>query len=145
MSAVPAHIESVSVTATDTAATAADKIDGLSDASLSRSSDLVETNYLGAGGFKKRVKTMKDHSGSLSGHFLAGDLPQKVLRDAYETGATVYVTFVYDSSVTAGQPMGERIPMIVESYDEKHTSGGLIEFSCSLQGNGAPTVVNAGP
>lgn len=140
---VAAQIEEVSVTATDTDATNADKIEGLTDASLSRTSDLVERNYLGGGSYKKRIKTLKDTNASLSGHFHAGDAPQTVLRDAHDSGATVYVTFIFDSGVGTGEKKGERIPMLVENYDEKHTSGGVIEFSCSLQGNGAPTAVNA--
>lgn len=138
---IAAHIEAVAVTATDTDATPADTIDGLTEASLSRTSDVVERNYLAGGAYKRRVKTLKDTSASLSGHFYAGDAPQQALRDAYGDGSTVFVTFTFDSNVTTGEQTGERIPMLVESYEEKHTSGGVIEFTCSLQGNGTPVAI----
>lgn len=140
---VAAHIESVSVKSTDVAVIAADRLDGLSDASYSRSSDIVEKNYLGGGAYKKRMQTLKDTSASLSGHFVSEDAPQNLLRTSYGTGATVYVTFIFDSIVATGVKTGERVPMLVESYEEKHTSGGIIEFSCSLQGNGTPTDILA--
>ena len=44
---VAAHLDSVSVRSDQTAATAPDRIDGVTDASLSESGDYVETNYLG--------------------------------------------------------------------------------------------------
>jgi len=137
---VAAHLDSVSVRADATAALAADRIDGLTDASLSESGDFVETNYLGGSGYKSRVQTLKDTSADLSGHFMQGDAPQGVLRNARDTGGTVYVTFIFDPAAAAGSK-GKRIPMVVNSYDEKLTPGGVVEFSCKLLGNGAPTAV----
>lgn len=137
---VAAHLDSVSVRADTTAATSADRIDGLTDASLSESGDFVETNYLGGSGYKSRVQTLKDTSADLSGHFMQGDAPQSVLRNARDTGATVYVTFTFDPSAASGS-RGKRIPMVVNSYDEKLTPGGVVEFSCKLLGNGAPVAI----
>lgn len=137
---VAAHLDSVSVRSDETAAGAADRIDGLTDASLSESGDFVETNYLGSTGYKSRVQTLKDTSADLSGHFMQGDAPQGVLRNARDTGATVYVTFIFDLTAAAGS-RGKRIPMVVNSYDEKLTPGGVVEFSCKLLGNGAPVAI----
>lgn len=137
---VSAHLDSVSVSATDVAATNADRIDGLNDASLSETGDYVETNYLGGSGYKSRVQTLKDTSADLSGHFQQGDAPQGVLRSARDTGNTVYVTFIFDPAASAGNK-GKRIPMKVQEYSEKLTSGSLCEFTCKLLGNGAPTAV----
>lgn len=137
---VAAHLDSVSVRNDTTAASPADKIDGLTDASLSESGDFVETNYLGGSGYKSRVQTLKDTSADLSGHFMQGDAPQGVLRSARDSGGTVYVTFIFDPNAAAGSK-GKRIPMVVNSYDEKLTPGGVVEFSCKLLGNGAPASV----
>lgn len=137
---VAAHLDSVSARSDTTAVTSADRIDGLTDGSLSESGDFVETNYLGGSGYKSRVQTLKDTSADLSGHFMQGDAPQEVLRNARDTGATVYVTFIFDPSASAGSK-GKRIPMVVNSYDEKLTPGGVVEFSCKLLGNGAPVAV----
>ncbi|WP_141323598.1 phage tail tube protein [Myxococcus sp. AB025B] len=137
---VAAHLDSVSVRSDTNAALPADRVDGLTDASLSETGDFTETNYLGGSGYKSRVQTLKDTSADLSGHFMEGDAPQSVLRDARDTGGTVYVTFVFDPSAAAGSK-GKRIPMVVNSYDEKMTPGGVVEFSCKLLGNGAPVAV----
>lgn len=137
---VAAHLDSVSVRSDATAAQAADRVDGLTDASLSETGDFVETNYLGGSGYKSRVQTLKDTSADLSGHFMEGDAPQSVLRDARDDGSTVYVTFIFDPSASAGSK-GKRIPMVVNSYDEKLTPGGVVEFTCKLLGNGAPVAV----
>ncbi|WP_228558211.1 phage tail tube protein [Myxococcus sp. AB056] len=119
---------------------AADRVDGLTDASLSETGDFVETNYLGGSGYKSRVQTLKDTSADLSGHFMEGDAPQSVLRDARDDGSTAYVTFIFDPSASGGSK-GKRIPMVVNSYDEKLTPGGVVEFTCKLLGNGAPVAV----
>nr|BDT33766.1 phage tail tube protein [Myxococcus sp. MH1] len=137
---VAAHLDSVSVRSDTNAALPADRVDGLTDASLSETGDFTETNYLGGSGYKSRVQTLKDTSADLSGHFMEGDAPQSVLRDARDTGGTVYVTFVFDPGAAAGSK-GKRIPMVVNSYDEKMTPGGVVEFSCKLLGNGAPVAV----
>lgn len=137
---VAAHLDSVSVRSDENATQAADRVDGLTDASLSETGDFVETNYLGGSGYKSRVQTLKDTSADLSGHFMEGDAPQAVLRDARDDGSTVYVTFIFDPSASAGSK-GKRIPMVVNSYDEKLTPGGVVEFTCKLLGNGAPVAV----
>ncbi|NVJ20482.1 hypothetical protein HUW62_04500 [Myxococcus sp. AM011] len=137
---VAAHLDSVSVRADTNAAQPADRVDGLTDASLSETGDFVETNYLGGSGYKSRLQTLKDTSADLSGHFMTGDAPQAVLRDARDDGSTVHVTFIFDPSASAGTK-GKRIPMVVTSYDEKLTPGGVVEFSCKLLGNGAPVAV----
>ncbi|WP_371745743.1 phage tail tube protein [Myxococcus sp. CA033] len=130
----------MSVRSDTNAAQPVDRVDGLTDASLSETGDFVETNYLGGSGYKSRVQTLKDTSADLSGHFMQGDAPQSVLRDARDTGANVYVTFVFDPNAVAGTK-GKRIPMVVNSYDEKLTPGGVVEFTCKLLGNGAPVAV----
>lgn len=137
---VAAHLDSVSVRSDANAAQAADRVDGLTDASLSETGDFVETNYLGGSGYKSRVQTLKDTSADLSGHFMEGDAPQAVLRDARDDGSTVYVTFIFDPGAASGSK-GKRIPMVVNSYDEKLTPGGVVEFTCKLLGNGAPVAV----
>lgn len=137
---VASHLDSVSVRSDTTSAGSSDRIDGLTDASLSESGDFVETNYLGGSGYKSRVQTLKDTSADLSGHFMQGDAPQTVLRNARDSGATVYVTFVFDPSAATGSK-GKRVPMVVNSYDEKMAPGGVVEFSCKLLGNGAPVAV----
>ncbi|QSQ10758.1 phage tail tube protein [Myxococcus landrumensis] len=139
-SPVAAHLDTVSVRADSTAVLPADRIDGLTDASLSETGDFTETNYLGGSGYKSRVQTLKDTSADLSGHFMPGDAPQSVLRDAGETGGTVYVTFIFDPNGVAGSK-GKRIPMVVAGYDEKLTPGGVVEFTAKLMGNGAPEAV----
>ncbi|QDE98666.1 phage tail tube protein [Myxococcus xanthus] len=137
---VAAHLDSVSVRSDANASQSADRVDGLTDASLSETGDFVETNYLGGSGYKSRVQTLKDTSADLSGHFMEGDAPQSVLRDARDDGSTVYVTFIFDPNASAGS-RGKRIPMVVNSYDEKLTPGGVVEFTCKLLGNGAPVAV----
>jgi hypothetical protein len=140
MATVAAHIQSVFVRTDTTAASSGDRIDGLTDASLSEPRDMVETNYLGGSGYKSRIATLGDTSLDLSGHWLTSDAPQGILRTAHTGGTSVYITIYFDSTASAGSK-GKRINMLVSEYSEKLTPGGAVEFSVKLIGNGAPVAI----
>lgn len=140
MSAKSAHIQKVYVTATDVAAVAADRIDGLDSASFTESIDLVDANYIGGSAYKGRVATLKDTSGDVSGHYFSANAPQNLIRSSHGTGATVYVTFIFDDGAAAGSK-GKRVPMLVESFDEQLATGDVVKWSAKLVGNGTPTNV----
>jgi hypothetical protein len=137
---VAAHIDSVSITATDVAAVGGDRINGLDSASFSESVELVDTNYLGGSAYKSRVVTMSDTSAEISGHYHQADAPQALVRTKHLAKVTAYFTFIFDPNA-AGGSQGKRVPMLVESFDEKMSPGGLVEWSAKLVGNGTPTAV----
>lgn len=135
-----AHIQEVYAKSTDVAAVAGDRIDGLDSANFSETADLVDANFLGGSGYKGRVVTLKDTSGDISGHYKSGDAPQNLIRSSFASGATVYVTWMFDDAASTGSK-GKRVPMLVESYDEALASGDVVKWSARLVGNGAPTNV----
>lgn len=139
-----AHIQKVYVTATNAAAVAADRIDGLDSASFSETIDMVDANYIGGSGFKGRIATLKDTSGDVSGHYLSANAPQNLVRSSgpggASAGATVYVTFIFDDAAAAGSK-GKRVPMLVESYDEQLATGDVVKWSAKFVGNGEPVAV----
>ncbi len=139
--AVAGYTELVYVKATADAAVSGDKVDGIQDFSFSRTVEMEETTDTKDGtGYKTRITKLRDTSVDMSGQYAAADTVQILLRAAYESGATLYVT-VHTDPGAAGGSKGWRIPALVESYDAKVTVGGVGEFSCKMSGNGAPVAV----
>jgi predicted secreted protein len=139
--AVAGYTEVVYVRSDTTAPGSTDKVDGITDFTLSRSADVQEiTDFKDGTGYKQRMTTLKDTSIDMSGQFEATDTVQQLLRSSHDSGATVYVTVHIDPSASSGSK-GWRVPCIVESYDAKGQVGGIGEFSCKLVGNGAPVAV----
>lgn len=137
---VAAHIDDIFVRTDTTAPTASDRIDGITDASLSEPVDMVEGSYLGGGGYKVRYPTLRDTSLDLSMQFKTANAGQQLLRSGRDNGTLLYVTVQLDSSATAGSK-GKRIPMLVAEYSEKLTPGDVVQATCKLVGNGAPVAV----
>lgn len=141
MTATAGYTEVVYARTDTTAADVADKIDGISEFSFSRSRDMEDvSNFADGDGYKRKLATMMDSSISMSGQYESGDTIQALLRTAYGSGATIYVTIHVDPSASSGSK-GWRIPCIVESYDANGSVGGAGQFSVSLTGNGAPVAV----
>lgn len=137
---VAAHIQTIYAKSTNVTAVSGDKVDGLDSASFSESIDMVDANFIGGSGYKSRVPTLKDTSLDISGHYKSADAPQTLIRTSHGTGATVYMTVIFDGAASAGS-QGKRVPMLVESYEEQLTTGDVVQWSAKLVGNGSPTNV----
>ncbi|MFY0577984.1 phage tail tube protein [Cystobacter fuscus] len=135
-----AVFDNVYVDSTAPTMVADEKIDGISDLSISRSKDMVDRNYLNGGGYKNRKGTLKDWSMDMSGHFMDGDEPQTALRASFETDVDVYVTVITDAEAAAGS-QGFQYKGVVDSYDEKRTAAGVVEFSCKILCRAAPLAI----
>src|SRR5687767_10245491 len=137
----PGYVQKVFVRIDENEPTVADEIDGIREFTLSMSRQTEETNDTKDHvGFKKRLATVRDTSIDMSGHFEAGDNVQQLLRDAWLSGATVFVTVHQDPASPVGR-RGLRTPNLVESYDSKVSVSGLGEFSAKCPGNGDPVTV----
>lgn len=133
--------QNVYVRSDTTAPTNTDKIDGIRSFSFERSRDVEETTDTKDGtGYKTRQAQLMDSKVDMSGHFEATDTIQGILRSAYESGNTVYVTVHVAPNAAAGSK-GWRIPVIVESYSANVDPSKPGEFSVSCSGNGAPVAV----
>lgn len=137
---VAAHVQEIYAKSTSAAAIAGDMVDGIDSATFSETADMVDTNYIGGSGYKSRVATLKDTRLSISGHYKQANAPQALIRSSFASGATVYMTVMFDDSVAAGSK-GKQVPMIVESFEESLQSGGLVTWSAELAGNGTPVNV----
>jgi hypothetical protein len=138
---VAGYTELVYVRTDTTTVGTGDKIDGVQEFDYSRSAGLEETtDFKDGSGYKTRIQTLKDSSISISGQTEMSDTIQGILRTAYGSGATVYVTIKTDPTASAGS-QGDRVPCLVESYDFKGSVSGVGEFSVKLVGNGAPVAI----
>jgi predicted secreted protein len=135
------YLEEVYVRTDTTAPSASDKIDGILEFNLVRSSDMLETtDFKNGTGYKERIQGLKDTSIDMSGHYEASDTIQALLRTAYSGGSDVYVTIYVDPAASAGSK-GFRTQCKVESYESKGSVNGTADFSCKLVGLSAPVAV----
>lgn len=140
MAVATSTFDSVFVTATDTAyVPGTDEVKGVKDLSIEETRTMTESTYLGDA-FTTFTAGVKSVSISLSGHFVAGDLPQKTVRDAHGSGATIYLSIVRDPGGVAGQK-GHRFPVLVESYSTKLATGDVIAFDAKFSLAGTPTAI----
>jgi len=137
-----AYIHAVHLTSSATeAASAANKMDGVTEAPVNYSADTVDTGYLGQdNGWKRSVTTSKSFQIPLSGHLMKADPTHTLLRTAFMQGTKVYLLIIEDSTAAAGS-QGWRFPVSVTSYEEGRSATDLITFSATLSGQGAPIPV----
>lgn len=137
---VAGFLSNVYVRSDATAPQAADEIDGIKDCTLTLTRDALETTDFKSGGWKERILGLKDSAVDMDGDFESGDAPQELLRSAWESGDTVYITALVDPDATAGS-QGFRIPMLVPEYTAKPAVSGTNQFTTKLVGTGAITAV----
>lgn len=137
MAVATSTFDSVFVTATDTAyVPGTDEVKGVRDLSIEETRTMTDSTYLGDA-FTTFTAGVKSVAISLSGHFLAGDTPQKTVRDAYASGATIYLHIVRDPNGTASNK-GVKYPVIVESLSTKFATGDVLSFDAKLALAGTP-------
>ncbi|TQF13750.1 hypothetical protein FJV41_22145 [Myxococcus llanfairpwllgwyngyllgogerychwyrndrobwllllantysiliogogogochensis] len=133
-----AYIDSLHLTATAATAPAeANRLDGFSEAPVSMTSDTVEGNYLGGGGWKRSIPTLKGFEISLSGHYFPADVSHQLLKSLFLSGATGYFSIVKDIAGAPGA-VGVRYPIKVSSWEEGRTAADVLTIATTLVGQGAP-------
>lgn len=130
-----AHTKVVSICTTSGGTYA--EIDGLSDASLQRAIDMLDTTDLkDTTGERTRIPGLGDASLELSGDYEPSDTNgQTVLRTAAFDKSAVFLKFLSDGT------NGKMAQYYVESYDESGAVDGKVAFKASLKKTGAFTAV----
>src|SRR5215217_6521009 len=113
------------------------KLDGISDAPLSMTADTVDGNYLGGGGWKRTITTLKTFEVSISGHLMKESPSHVLLKSLFLSGATGFFAVVEDPDGDPGE-VGTWYPVKVSSYEEGRAAGDVITVSATLAGQGAP-------
>lgn len=129
--ATPSDQVKIYVKTTNAAPSGSDEIDGIYDPSWSKSRSSIETTDTKSGVDKTRILGLKDGSGTLGGDMEITDTIQGILRAAHDSGATVYVTFLWDGT------NGYTVPALVESIDESSARDAAVSASFKLTKNGA--------
>lgn len=112
------------------------ELDGIKSFSVSNENDMLdETDFADTSGFRKRFQGLQDGNISLSGDYEAADTAQVALRAAKAAGTTVTIQLLYDGT------NGDSVVCHVENFSINAEVGGLVEFSCNLLFNAAPTTV----
>jgi hypothetical protein len=125
-----ASFDAAFIKATDAAHLPADKIAGVKDLTVEKSTAMADTTYIGDQNASS-VPGATTTSFSMSGHVNGGDAPQDALRTGLTSKAIVYLTVINDAEATAGS-QGFRYPVYVESYNEKFAQGDVIAFDAKF-------------
>lgn len=136
---LPSHPVLVYAKSVVTAPSGSDEIDGINSVTYSPSVDLLDvTDFKDTSGAKLKMAALQDGSISLSGDLELADAPQALLRSSMASGASVWITFHFNPSASAGSK-GFQVECKVESFDISASVDGKNEFSASLQFTGVPT------
>lgn len=103
-------------------------VGGQRGASLSRTSDTVETTFKGNGGFKTYAQSFKEWSVEADGIVVVDDAGFQALEDAFNNGTNVFVEL---SAATGRKYQGE---MIVSDLPLEMPYDDMITYSVSLMG-----------
>lgn len=128
-----AHPLVFAVSATDGSYT---EVDGINDLSFGPSREMLETtDFKDTSGAKTRMAGLKDGTIQISGDGEFSDTPQNLIRTQEDNGGDLWARIYWDGSA------GHKVKCIVESYQIKGQVGGKVEFTATLQFNGAPAAV----
>jgi len=131
--AIAAHPLTLSVASADSGYA---EVDGINDFSFGPKRDILEsTNFKDTSGAKTRFAGLTDGAVSISGDYLSADTPQALIRTQEGNGGDLWVKVLWDGAT------GHKVKCIVESFTIKAAVAGKVEFSASLQMNGAVTSV----
>ena len=139
MSGVAGKKTRVKVSTTETGGTDY-LIAGIRQAQVSINNATVDDSEFGSDWMQK-LPTLSDCTISLTGNRRMADTNgQNVLMaQAFGGGAIIWITYLPDNGASTSQ--GFRIPMIVSKVGESSDVGGVVEFTCELEGAGTPVAV----
>jgi predicted secreted protein len=78
---------------------------------------------------------LKDGTLSISGDYESSDVGQTTVMTAFNAGTACYIKVLWNGTA------GHKVQCVVESYDLKAAVDGKVEWSATLQFNGAPVAV----
>jgi predicted secreted protein len=112
------------------------ELDGINNVDWGPMADLLDTtDFKDTTGFKTRIQVLKDIAPTISGDYERTDTAQSALRTGWDTGATRYLKVMLDGT------NGFKVACKVESFGISASVDGKVEFTASLQGTGAISVV----
>lgn len=128
-----AHPLVLAVSATDGSYT---EVDGVNDLSFGPNrAMLMTTDFKDTSGAQTRMAGLKDGTIQISGDAEFADAPQNLIRTQEDNGGDLFVRIYWDGIA------GHKVKCIVESYQVNGGVDGKVEFSATLQFNGAPVAV----
>lgn len=139
MAVATSSFDAVFATATDTTYAAGDEIKGSRDLSVEETRTMTDSTAL-SDAFTTFTPGVKSVSISLSGHYLASDTAQGVLRTGYANGTIVYLHVIRDSTGSVGNK-GFKYPVYVESHSIKYAVGDVLSFDAKFALAAAPTAI----
>ncbi len=127
--AIAAHPLQFLVSATDGSYV---EMDGINDISFGPSADLLETtDFKDTTGTKSRIAGLKDGTIQFSGDYESADAPQASVLTQMTAGSALWCKILWNGST------GHKVQGIVESVEIKGSFDGKVEFSATVQFNGA--------
>lgn len=131
----------LAIYANATTITAADEMDGVNNVSFGPTRDLLEdTDFKDTSATRTRFAGLKDGTISLSGDYEPADTPQSALETAFNNGTDITIGIAWDGATGSN---GHQVVCQVESFEISASFDGKVEFSASLQFNGASSTFNA--
>ncbi len=117
--------------------------DGISDLTISDSSDLLEITDFTDSRLRRRIAGMRDISISLSGDVETGSVAYTNARAVYEAGNPLVVRTIV---TTSGGTSGMAFSMLISSFERSATVDGKVEISLSLEHEGTfdPITIGSG-
>lgn len=127
--AIAGHLSTVTVSSNDTTYNA---VDGIKSAEFSPAVAMLETtDFNDATGARTRIAGLKDGSISLSGDYEESDTGAALIRTQWASGGNLYLKFAPNGTT------GFKVLTIVQDYKVSSSFDGTVQFSATLQFNGA--------
>jgi hypothetical protein len=135
--ALPAHPAAV-YAHSSSGAYSGHEIGNIDKCNYSPSVDLLDvTDFKDTSGAKKKLAALTDGKVTLDGWVDMSDTAQNLLRSSMATGASVWVTWIFNPTGSTGSK-GFQVECKVKSFTISGDTPGAIVFTCELEFNGAP-------
>lgn len=134
--ALAGHSATVWVKSSSTAPSGTDEVAGIKNFSAKSSKTMLDiTDFADTSGCKLKLAGLEDGSFNFGGDYIVigSSAAQGLIRSSFYSGATIYVTVLYDGT------NGYTWPCIVADYEVKAGVDGTVEFSANFMLNGAKT------
>lgn len=139
--AVAGHLATIYLKSTAAAWAAGDEVDGIKSVGYAPTREMLDiTDTKDTTGARKKLAGLKDGSVSLSGNSEHADVVQTLLRTSFDGGASIWANVVNNPTGGAAAK-GYQVECLVESYNIEWQVDGTVDFSATLQFNGAPVAI----
>jgi predicted secreted protein len=110
--------------------------DGISQADLNHSINLLDANYFKNSDTKKRICGMQDHTLDISGDFAVDATSQGLCRSLGRAGSAIWWKVLADGTNGYGVTVASTGDLVA-SFKMGATTEGKVTFSCQIQANAA--------